>query len=63
MRLIDIIEYISNYDTIKIYIDGDYFETYENKDKITYECLKLSLSNIYCVCNGIQSFLTIDLKR
>ena len=63
MRLIDIIEYISAYDPIKIYIDGDYFGTFEKKDEITYECLKLRLSNIYIVCNDIRGFIAIDLMR
>lgn len=57
------IEYISDYDSIKIYTCGDYFGTFKTKDELPYKCLKLRVIHIYVVCDNKQGFLAIDLMR
>ncbi len=63
MKLIDIIDIISDFNGIKLYIDADYYMTVKDKGELTYNVLTLRVLKIYVVCDDKQGFLAIDLKR
>jgi len=63
MRLIDIIEYISDFDSIKLYINGDYYTTVKDKGELTYNALTLKVLKIYVSCDDKRGYLAIDLTR
>ncbi len=63
MKLIDIIDIISDFSGIKLYIDADYYMTVKDKGELTYNVLTLRVLKIYVVCDDKQGFLAIDLKR
>ena len=62
MKLIDIIEYLSAFDAIKIYVNGDYYTTVPDKGHIAYNSLKLTVVSIYAVYDDTRVYLAIDLK-
>ncbi len=63
MKLIDIIDIISDFNGIKLYIDADYYTTVKDKGELTYNVLTLRVLKIYVVSDDKQGFLAIDLKR
>lgn len=63
MLLLDIIEIISDFDTIKLYVNGDYYGGVTNKGELTYDTLTLKVIKIYVSCDDKRAYLAIDLKR